>query len=357
MSPRIKALLTQVGSFAIAGVLLYLSLRGVSLKGILSALEDADYRWLLPLFAALMLSHWLRAWRWKMLLDALPDVRDRPTGVSTKLAFYSVLIGYMVNYAAPRLGEVARSANLATRARVSFSRVLGTVVVERILDVVVLAAGLLSVVFLLRRQLRLLGELFVDPLTEQLGRIPAFGLLFLIGLVSLLLVMLYRRLVRSDSRIKRFWSGRVQPVLSHFGEGLSTLLRTDRRPAIVLSTLGIWFCYLLMAYLPLVMLGIARTYNLSLPDAWSIMLLGAIGVALPSPGGVGSYHYITIQTLVHLFGTDEQSAATYAVLAHAAQLIIMTLAGFISLLLQGGSFKTLARQTSAAREKETGNPA
>ena len=83
-------------------------------------------------------------------------------------------------------------------------------------------------------------------------------------------------------------------------------MRRARRPvALVVSTVLMWLCYVLMAHLPFVMLGMTDAYGLTLLDTWAIMALGALGIVVPSPGGVGSYHYITIQTLVHLFAVDE----------------------------------------------------
>ncbi|NBC16548.1 MAG: UPF0104 family protein, partial [Bacteroidetes bacterium] len=176
MTQRTRKWLAQIGSFVLAGVLLYLALRGVDFSAVGEALRTADYRWLLPLVVVLLLSHFLRAWRWQMLLEALPSDADNTTHrVSLKTAFYSVMIGYMVNYAAPRLGEVVRSANLSRQERLPLSGVIGTVVVERILDVLVLALGLGSVAVLLLDRLGAVRELFVDPMLNQLGRLPVAG--------------------------------------------------------------------------------------------------------------------------------------------------------------------------------------
>ncbi len=319
---------------------MYLSLRGVSFGEIVGALGEADYRLLLPLFLTVMLSHFLRALRWKILLDVLPErLEKRPERpVSTLTAFYSLLIGYMVNYAAPRMGEVARSANLASQEKLSFSGVLGAVVVERILDVVVLALSLLSVGFLLRRQAATLDRLFWQPVASLFGSVPAVVYIGASAVALLAALAAWRVLAR---RRAGSWGAKFQALAGQFGAGLSTLTRTGRPAALLLTTVGIWACYHLMAYLPLVMLGSTNAFNVSYLDAWSIMILGAVGVLIPSPGGVGSYHYITIQAMVHLFGVSQQAAATYAVLSHAAQLILLTAGGFLSLLLQGGTLRGL----------------
>ena len=84
------------------------------------------------------------------------------------------------------------------------------------------------------------------------------------------------------------------------------------------------------------------------------MILGAVGVVIPSPGGAGSYHYITRVTLVYLFGVEASLAVTYAVFVHGAQLVFFIVAGFISMMLQGSSLGTL-RQHAQAAQREDGD--
>ncbi len=355
MSPRLRTTLVQIGSFILAGVLLYFALRGVEFRVIGSAIKEADYTWLIPLVFIILFAHWLRAWRWILLLEALPtqpSSRSKPQ-LSTKTAFYSVMIGYMVNYAAPRLGEIARSANMAARERLRFSSVLGTVVVERILDVLVLFISLVSVGVLFLDRFGIIKRLFIDPIASWLGAIPFIAMVGLGVLVAVLILLVYRQFLTHDSMLKQLWTKHIDPVLESFKDGLLTLLRAKRRPGIAVSTFLIWFCYLLAAYLPLVMLNMTETYSLSLVDAWGIMILGAVGVVIPSPGGAGSYHYITRQTLVHLFGVAVAPAATYAVLTHGAQMLLYILTGFICLMLQGTSIRSLRNNTITAQQHQS----
>ncbi len=347
MSPRVRKTLAQVGSFVLAGALLYLALRGVDLGTVAEALRQADYRWLAPLVVVVVTAHLLRAWRWQILLRALPGGPEGTRRASLKVAFYSVMIGYMVNYAAPRLGEVARTANLSARARLPFGGVFGTVVVERVLDVAVLAAALLSVPFFLAGRMAVLDELFLTPARARLGALP-IGLMAALGVGVAALVAAIWYAAARHRRTAAFWQTRVRPALSSFKDGVLTLLRARRRGALLLSTLAMWACYLFMAYLPLVMLGMTGAYGLGLAEAWCLMALGALGVVVPSPGGTGSYHYITIQALVYLFGVPEAPAATYAVLAHGAQLVLYVTGGALVLLLQGTGLSALLRRPAAA---------
>ena len=346
---RTRTILIQVGSFALAGVLLYLALRGVDFGVLWRTLESARYGWLVPLVAVVLLSHGLRAWRWQLLLEALPERRPLGSRVSVRTAFYSLMIGYMVNYAAPRVGELVRTGNLATQEGLRFSSVFGTVVAERALDVVVLLLAIGSLFFMFFDRLSVLDSFLLEPFGRRLGDVPALGLLVVVlGLIALLWATARHRLRRPESRLYRLWNDRLLPVLASFKEGILTLWHCPHRAGIVAVTAAIWFCYVLMAYLPLLLLDMASTWQLSLLDAWGLMVLGSLGIAIPSPGGMGSYHYITIQSMVHLFGVAQGPAAAYAILTHAAQLILYVIVGCICILLQGTSWSALWREAGAS---------
>ncbi|MFB3131254.1 MAG: lysylphosphatidylglycerol synthase transmembrane domain-containing protein [Rhodothermales bacterium] len=354
MTSRARRILIQVGIFALAGVLLYLAFRGAELDKIAEALREADYGWLVPLFVVTMLSHLLRAWRWQVLLEALPPRSPEagPPRVSLKTAFYSLMIGYMVNYAVPRMGEVVRTADVAAQEKLSFSGVLGTVVVERILDVLVLALGLVVSVLLLFDQMGAIQEHLIDPLLQNIGQTPALLLGGLLLGIAAVVVFIYWTAFRpEDARLRRFWNKRLRSIWMSFKDGLATVLRSPRRFTLVFSTLAIWFCYLLMAYVPLLLFDLVGPYNLSLLDTLSIMLLGAVGVVIPLPGGVGSFHYITRQTLVFLFGVNESLAVTYAFFVHGAQLVFFVIVGSLCLLLQGSSLSTLYSRVKATQQE------
>lgn len=327
-----------------------MALYGVDFAAIGDAFRQADYRWLPPLVLLVTVSTLLRAWRWQVLVEALPTTNPSATPRKSsmrmlEISFSSVMIGYMVNYAAPRMGEVARTANMAGRTRYRFSSLFGTVVSERIFDTAVLGLALLSAIALLFNKLGVLERQFFDPAWAQLQDISTTwligGTLAAFLVVLLLAVLLHRAFHKEDSPFARFWRNTLHPALVSFHEGLMTLLRSPRRGAILVSTLAMWGGYVLMAYIPFRMLHLAEPYGIGLIDAWALMAIGALGIVVPSPGGIGSYHYITIQALVHLYGMPEAPAATYAVLTHAAQLVFYTLAGGVAVLYQGSGLRPL----------------
>lgn len=342
--------LFQIGSFVLAGALLALALYGVDLGSIWTAFLEADYRYLAPLLALILASNLLRAWRWQILVEALPAPEGREeasasSGRMLEASFSSVMIGYMVNYAAPRMGEVARTANLSARTDYRFSSLFGTVVSERIFDTAVLGAALLSAVALLFPRLAVLREQFLEPAWARLQGLPAGWIVGVTAgtlLLGAALAWGTRQLLhREDSWGAQVWRERLKPALLSFTEGMGTLLHSPRRGAILVSTVGMWGGYLLMAYLPFRMLHLATPYGIGILDAWALMAIGALGILVPSPGGIGSYHYITEQALVHLYGVPAAEALTYAVLTHGAQLVFYTLSGGVAVLYQGAGLRPL----------------
>ena len=339
MPDRLKSALAITGSLVLAAGLLYLSLRNADMSAVAAALRGGSYGWLIPMAAVSVLSVVIRAWRWTLLLKALPEEAETNGPPPTVgLALGATFIGYLVNYVAPRAGEIARAANVSAKSRPSFSATLGTVVAERLLDVATLAIALLSVVLLYGNRVAFVTEGLQRTASGALAQLPVspavlgVAVLAVGALAALALWAVARRA-----------SGRLAGMIAGFRDGLAALVRTRRPVALVVSTLAMWACYGIMADLPLRLLGLTETYDLGLGAAWAVMCVGAVGMALPSPGGAGSYHYATVQALTLLFGVGASAAATYALLAHAAQLVFYAVCGFAALLVQGTSLRAARR--------------
>ena len=336
MPDRVRGLVSLTLSLALGGGLLWLALRGADLGAVRAALAGGAWGWLVPFVGVGLASVALRAWRWGLLLDALPGQAGR---VPLRLTSASVAIGYLVNYAAPRLGEVARTANVARRAPASFSAVLGTVVAERVLDVLALALALASVAALYADRIGGVVGAAVENVTSVAAAVPPWG----VALVSLGVLAL----VGGAAVLLRRGSGRVGRALGAFRDGLATVVRTGRPAALVGSTVLLWLSYALMADLPFRLLGLSAAYGLGPAEAWAVMAIGGVGMALPSPGGTGSFHYATVQALTLLFAVPVTPAATYALLVHAAGVVFYAVLGALALAAQGTSLGSLARAAEA----------
>ena len=339
MSSALRTRLTIAVSVALGAGLLWLSLRGVGFADVGAALAGANWLWLVPLVGVTVAAHALRAWRWRLLLGAMPGER---AAVPFGEAFAALLVGYLVNQAAPRLGELARAGNLAARTEHSFAGAMGTVVAERVLDVITLGLALLSVVALFGDRLSEIGAAFAGGARGVVEALPGGAVALLVGLGVLGLVALAVGAV-----VLRRGGDRIRTLAASFRDGLVSLVRVRQRLALVGSTLAIWALYAVMSYVPLRMLGLTDAFGLGAVDAWALMNLGAVGMSLPAPGGTGSYHYVIVQTLTVLFSVAAGAAATYALFTHAAQLVLMCVLGAAALVWQG---TPLRAATQTARE-------
>ena len=340
---RLRSLLPALASLALAAGLLWLALRDADLAGVARALAGGAWGWAVPFVAVGVLSVVVRAWRWGLLIEALPA---HPRA-GLKLTTASVFIGYLVNYAAPRLGEVARTANVARNSEATFSGVLGTVVAERLLDVVALALALGAVALAYGGRLGAVWAAFAEGARGVVGGLPS-GAVW--GLAALAVVAAggaawwFRR--RSAAPPER--SGGLAGLLDSFRGGLVSLGRTGRPGALLGSTALLWACYVVMSDLPLRILGLSSAYGLGLGDAGAIMAVGGVGMALPAPGGTGSFHYATVQALTLLFAVAATPAATYAILVHAAGVVLYCAFGVLALVWQGTSLGDVRAEAEAA---------
>jgi uncharacterized protein (TIRG00374 family) len=348
MSERSRRWLFQSVSILIAGLLLYLALRGVDIERVGNDLANGSYGWVFPLIAITVVSHLLRAWRWTLLLNVLPSNQNKqPERVPIVLAFKSLMIGYMANYAAPRLGEVVRTSHMAARRHLPFGSVLGTVIAERVLDVFSLALALLTLPILLGPDLqRVWLEVFNDVDSSRFGTTILWGFLILSVLVVGAVLFIRKKRAREGS------SSKVAALILSFKDGVASILRTGKFVQLSLSTVLIWACYTLMGFWPFYIFGMTETYGLTIVQGWSLMLLGSIGVLIPSPGGIGSYHYIAITALVGLWGVEQSTASSYAIFTHGGQLILYVIIGFAVLISDGSSWSELMTTTSKADESE-----
>lgn len=351
MTGQIKKIVAYAVSIGLGLFLLYLALQDIELDALKTSIANASFVWVVPIVIAILISHALRAWRWQILLEALPDRQHSRelASVPFRSAFLSLIIGYFANLLIPRIGEFARSASLSREQGIRFSGVFGTVVVERIVDMIVMILGILSLCVLFYNQLEFIQDLFT-PLADMARQIPLIWTAVGLTGFGALGYVAFRTIKTSQSDRLLQLRRRLVSVLNSFRDGMMTLLKAPRRGALVASTVLMWFTYTLMAYLTFVMLDMHTNFALGWDAAWSIMIFGAIGFAVPAPGGTGSFHYITKLALVNLYFVDETTAVTYGLLSHGMHVIVYTVAGLLALFLQGTSLKKLS---NAPMDKDT----
>jgi len=284
-------------------------------------MERANYWWMSAYLVCLLLSHVLRAWRWRYLLDPVKP------HIGLRNLFSGVMIGYFFNNILPRAGELARPYAIGKLESVPKSFALGTIVVERIIDVLT---------FLLL--VSLLPVLYDGPLLESFPWLQDAGFLITavtVGLLAVMIVFMMRRdwtnaVVQRSARILPAWLiGRTRPLIHSFLDGFSFLKRPWHVIIVAAGSLIVWLLYIIMVYLAFFSFGIG---NLGFRAAAVVQAISSIGVAIPTPGGTGSYHTLTSQSLTRLFGVDPVVALGYATVTHAVGYIGVTLVGAYFLL-------------------------
>jgi uncharacterized protein (TIRG00374 family) len=291
-------------------VFLFLAVRQADWAKTADTLRAADLLLVVPGLGLLVTAYGVFAIRWRALL--LPAAR-----VSVGDTFSFIMIGYLANTVLPlRLGDVARAALLGRRCRVSASLVFGTVVLERVLDIVTILG------------LALVLALVIDLPPMVRGGLTSFAAAALVAMVGLVLLAYNERRLPGLPAQLGPWAGsevavRLAGLVSRFAAGLQ-VLRDARQAGLVL----------LLSALPWAIAGagtICWVLAFHLPVPWYaglfVLVVINLGGAIPSsPGAIGVYHYLAVLA-VSVWEVDKSAALGYAIATHGLNLVLTTLLG------------------------------
>lgn len=320
----VKRLLNITVSIIVAGLFIWLAVRGVSLDEVWQQIQQVTLYWV-PFFLTVMLgSHYLRAMRWRLLL--LHEGKNIPRST----LFAGVMLGYVVNALVPRLGEISRPVYVAKKQGISTSNVLGTIVIERIFDLFTLLILMFLAVLFLASDTAVVEEIFgLENWTWQTYLlIPAACLLLAAGLWYF-----YRLLVKldRDAEVKSTFIQKMIRFARSFGEGIVSIRSVKEWPLFLLQTTGIWGGYIIMTFLPFFMMNLQTEYGLYIKEAILLTMVSAVGVSIPTPGGIGSYHLLIQQSMWLLYDVPLVTALTYATVTHAATVLLVLITGPVAL--------------------------
>jgi len=298
--------------------LMYLAFRGVNWDELKDVLSEVRYEWMFVALVLTLVSHFVRAYRWKMLIEAAGH------RVPAFHAFWALCVGYMTNNAVPRLGEVTRCSVLVKSDRVPLTVNAGTVVTERALDMICLGL-LFGGVFIFevdKLSYFFQGQAGGDAtLIFGLGKWAVLDIVAAVGIVGLVVMAVFhKKLMRIGLYAKVF--GFVRNIVT-----AALSIRNVRNwPLFLFLTVFLWFLYAFTLYLYFNTLPATTGYSFYL--AVILMSASTIGMVAPSPGGVGAYHYFMSKTM-ELYGADQVSANAMALLAHTPQFILNIVLGAI----------------------------
>ncbi|MGN0256982.1 MAG: lysylphosphatidylglycerol synthase transmembrane domain-containing protein [Bacteroides sp.] len=275
-------------------------------------LEEMEWGWMVLSLAAGVLSHVLRGWRWCLTLEPLGEHPRRSTAAD------AIFISYAGSLLLPRVGEVTRCGVLARYDGVPFARSLGTVVTERLVDMLCMAL-ITGVTFLLQM------PLFMRFFSETGTKIPSllhlvtspwfYVALFCVVGVVVLLVYLVRMLSFFE---------KVKGIALDVWQGVLSLRQVRHMSLFLLYTIGIWLCYYFHFYLTFFCFGF--TSHLSMLAGLVMFVGGTFAVLVPTPNGAGPWHFAVI-TMMMLYGVNATDASLFALVVHAIQTLLVILLG------------------------------
>lgn len=278
---------------------------------------DVNYFWVILSMVVAVFSHIARALRWRLQLRALhiyPSMRE----------LVNAIFGmYAMNLLFPRLGEVWRCGYLAQRERASFSKVLGSVVSDRLSDTAMLALLTLLVFFMQMRPFRqFLDE---NPSIEAgvVGTLTSVWLYVGIALCVVAVVWFFR--TNSQSRFVQ----RIRGLIANVWAGFASIVTMKGKFWFIFYTLFIWFCYFMQLYLCI--FAFPSTSHLTVAAVLLLYVLGSLGMGLPVQGGIGPWHLAVIAGLSY-YGITGNEAGAFAFVAHGAQMVLVVLIGIYAFI-------------------------
>lgn len=313
----------QVGISLLAGIVLfYLLYRNIDTQEMFQTLSKADYRFVFLSMALGCLAHWSRGVRWTIAL--------RPLGykVQKRRAFVAVMTGYLMNTAIPRAGEVARCAFLKRTDNVPVETSLGSVIGERALDFVLLVSITAFTFFVEWDIIKAFLDKYADfGIYERklYDNLWLLWILIFVGIVSLGLIYFFRNKIRQNAFIIK-----IQFFLGGIWKGISSITKLNRKQQFfyILHTIIIWACYHLMIYV--LFFSIDATSDLGVMAGFTAMVMAGVGMVIPIPGGLGSFHFFVAQTLI-AYGIQTDASEYFALFAHTAQTLMIIVIGGISM--------------------------
>jgi uncharacterized protein (TIRG00374 family) len=316
---------------------LYLAFRGQDFNVIGSELANTNLLALTGLVLFQVLAHFVRGWRWQFLL--------RPIKEKTSLwvAFKAVMAGYAMNNVIPRAGELIRPAMASVEENMPFAGTLATIIVERIFDVIALGSLFVFSLFSFEKEFQTAFPDLASAAIPLLIIISAGLIVFVAIFISKAVSNFFLRLIHK--LLPQKIAAPVARAFETFTKGLHGLQKNTAIP-IIFGTIAVWSCYLASTYCGLYALPGSGIEAIGIKGAVVLLALSGIAITIPTPGGTGTYHYFIKSALILFFAIPSNTAAAFAIVTHAANYIVITVAGLFFMLRAGISYKTAKVSTA-----------
>ncbi|MGA1544173.1 MAG: lysylphosphatidylglycerol synthase transmembrane domain-containing protein [Saprospiraceae bacterium] len=291
------------------------------LEKVLADFASANYWWILMVWLAFNLSNWSRAMRWKLLL--------KPLGYTPRIfnLFMSIIIGYFANLGLPRMGEVLRAATIQQYEKIPLENAMGTIVTDRIMDVICI---------LLITGLAVLLEFdtflnFTNDYVDLSGKLNASFLLLALGIIGIIGFIILRQFLVSEKWKNHPLVIKVKSFVVGFKSGILSVSKLENPGWFLFHTFNIWLMYFTMTYF--CFFAFAPTAQLAPVVGLVVFVFGSWGIVIPSPGGMGTYHFLA-QTALMMYGVSGEDGFSWANIAFfSIQIGANVFLGLLSLLI------------------------
>lgn len=298
------------------GVILYWMYRDFDFRSVDDILlHGMDWTWMLLSFPFGILAQMFRGWRWRQTLE---PIGERPR---TATAVHAVFLSYAASLVVPRIGEFTRCGVLKRYDDVSFPKALGTVVTERAIDMLLMAAVCMLTLFM---QMRVFSTFFNKTGTSMdsiLGKFSTTGYIVTAACAVAALLLLHILLKKLSIYNK------VKATVGGIWQGVVSLKGVKNVPLFIIYTLAIWVCYFLHYYLTFFCFDF--TAHLGLQCALVTFVVGSIAVIVPTPNGAGPWHF-AVKTMLILYGVADNNALYFVLIVHSVQTLLVVVLGIYS---------------------------
>ena len=323
-------ILKYIASLSFAGLIIYFLFRNQDPAALIEKISEVEIRWV---FLSIICGGWAyinRGMRWSVLIDALGYKSSKLNSIS------SVSVGYFTNLFIPRAGEITRCTALNRVEKIPVDKLFGTILVERVIDLVFLISLFLLTLIL---KLDLILRFFTE-LGSQSSDSTTLGSTKYYVLISILIFFVLAYYLLKKWIVKTSFYEKIIEFIDGLKEGFKSIKKMKRKSSFWFHTFSIWIMYFLMTYV--CFFAIEETSHLTISDGLFLLVLGGIGMVIPTPGGIGSYHAIVMIGLsvlgvgkVYLGedGDPANPALLFPTIVHAAQTLVAIIMGSVGMIL------------------------
>lgn len=289
---------------------------------LISDFKSSNFYWIIAICIIFMLSNVCRALRWNQMLE--------PLEIKPKLynSFFIIMVAYFINLGFPRSGEFARAALLTKYEGATFEKTLGTVIMDRILDIICLLIVLaLGFILCFDALWAYISQHSGDPLlTGRFGWLIAGGVVIvLMGIGSIYVIF------KDDRFAKNRIVSKLRNILRGLWDGMKSVRQVDNIPFFLFYTAAIWFSYFLMTYW--MFSAFEPTAHLNAIAGLLVFDMGTLGIVFPSPGGMGTYHAMVVKALEILEINSADGFSFAMIIFFSVNIFCNVVSGLLGLIL------------------------